>query len=204
MPVKRKIPYTFGTFFITFTCKNWLPLIEITNGYDIVYKWFDIMKKNRHFINAFAIMPNHLHALITFIDSPILINTEIGNGKRFMAYEIVKRLKMTKNSTLLDYLQDSVESSRKAMNKQHDVWRYSFDWKYCECDFFKYQKLDYIHANPCQGKWRLAKTPEQYVHCSANYYSTGIQGIYPVDHIDSMKDIILTHQLTPRHPSEFE
>ena len=38
-------------------------------------------------------MPNHLHALIVFRDMSKSINTIIGNGKRFMAYEIIKRLK---------------------------------------------------------------------------------------------------------------
>jgi hypothetical protein len=36
-------------------------------------------------------MPNHLHALIDFGVSERNINTIVSNGKRFMAYEIVKR-----------------------------------------------------------------------------------------------------------------
>jgi len=37
-------------------------------------------------------MPNHLHALIDFGVSEKNINTMVSNGKRFIAYEIVKRL----------------------------------------------------------------------------------------------------------------
>lgn len=44
MPVKQIIPNDKGTFFITFTCFNWMPLIEKVNGYDIVYSWFHITK----------------------------------------------------------------------------------------------------------------------------------------------------------------
>ncbi|MBI5856471.1 MAG: hypothetical protein HZB42_02375 [Sphingobacteriales bacterium] len=40
MPVRRDIPYNRGLFFITFTCHKWLPLIEQTNSYDLVYNWF--------------------------------------------------------------------------------------------------------------------------------------------------------------------
>jgi len=36
MPIKTKTPTDNGHFFITFTCFNWLPLIETTNGYDLV------------------------------------------------------------------------------------------------------------------------------------------------------------------------
>ena len=42
MPVKQTIPYNYGIYSITFTCYNWLQLIDIVNGYDIVYRWFDL------------------------------------------------------------------------------------------------------------------------------------------------------------------
>ena len=58
MPVKRKIPYPDGIFFITFTCYNWLPLIDIINGYDLVYKWFDYLKEHGDYIVGYQIMPN--------------------------------------------------------------------------------------------------------------------------------------------------
>jgi hypothetical protein len=34
MPILQTIPYDDRTFFITFTCVDWLPLIDKTNGYD--------------------------------------------------------------------------------------------------------------------------------------------------------------------------
>ena len=92
MPVKKTIPYNSGMFFITFTCHQWLSLIGLTQGYNILYNWFDHLKKKGHFINGYVIMPNHVHALISFIDIKQSINTILGNGKRFMAYEIIKRL----------------------------------------------------------------------------------------------------------------
>jgi len=92
MPVKRKITEPDGVYFITLTWHQWLPLIEKTNGYDLVYNWFDHLKTKGHFINGYVIMPNHLHALIAFRNTSQSINTIVGNGKRFMAYEIIKRL----------------------------------------------------------------------------------------------------------------
>jgi hypothetical protein len=44
------------------------------------------------------------------------------------------------------------------------------------------QKLNYIHNNPCKGKWNLANNIVEYVHSSAKYYLTGEQGIYAVTH----------------------
>ncbi len=32
------------------------------------------------------------------------------------------------------------------------------------------QKLDYIHQNPAQEKWKLAELPEDYYYSSARFY----------------------------------
>ncbi len=84
MPVKQTIPYTYGTFFITFTCHQWLPLIDNVKGYELIYNWFDHLKSKGHYINGYVIMPNHIHVIISFIETGQSINTIIGNGKRFM------------------------------------------------------------------------------------------------------------------------
>jgi REP element-mobilizing transposase RayT len=129
-----------------------MPLVDKVNGYDIVYKWFDYLKAQGHFINAFvpiAIgMPNHVHAVISFIETEQNINSIIGNGKRFMAYDIVKRLKENNEIELLNLLANAVERKRKANSKKYEVWKLSFDWKHCSSDKFIQQKIDYIPARP--------------------------------------------------------
>ncbi|MCZ2458983.1 MAG: hypothetical protein LC128_05090 [Chitinophagales bacterium] len=93
MPVKRKITEPDGVYFITFTCHQWKPLTELTGGYDLVCNWFDHLKIKGHYIAGYVIMPNHIHALIAFSNTGQSINTIIGNGKRFIAYEIINRVK---------------------------------------------------------------------------------------------------------------
>ena len=189
MPVKQTIPYNSGIFFITFTCHQWLPLIDKTNGYDIVYNWFDHLKSKGHYINGFVIMPNHVHALISFIDTKQSINTIIGNGKRFMAYEIIERLKTNNEILLLEQLASNVEAVRKQNKKRHEVWELSFDWKDCRSNQFIYQKLDYMHRNPMVKKWTLCNNPLEYMHSSAKFYITGEQGFYPVTNFMEMEDV---------------
>ena len=46
-------------------------------------------------------MANHLHALIAFSNSGKSINKITDNGKRFLAYEIVKRLVQKGNYIIL-------------------------------------------------------------------------------------------------------
>ena len=172
-----------------------MPLIDKVDGYNIVYKWFDYLKSQGHFINAFVIMPNHVHAVISFIETGQSINNIIGNGKRFMAYDIIKTLKENNECELLNLLSDAVETKRKANNKKHEVWELSFDWKHCSSDQFVQQKIDYIHINPCKGKWNLSTLPEQYKHSSAKYYLTGIQGFYKVDNVAEMNDKVFMHKV---------
>jgi len=101
MVVKTAIEQTEGIYFITFTCQHWLPLFEITKGYDAVYKWFDYLKTKGHLVKGYVIMPNHLHVLIDFGISTKSINTIVSNGKRFMAYKIVERLKKQNEAEVL-------------------------------------------------------------------------------------------------------
>ncbi len=105
MAVKLKHSDTYSTYFITFTCIEWLPLFEVTNTYDIVYNWFDIIKKNYDAdVMAYVIMPNHLHVILHFQKEGFDLNKIIGNGKRFIAYEIINRLENTGKTELLSHL----------------------------------------------------------------------------------------------------
>ncbi len=192
MPVKRQITELEGVYFITFTCYQWKPLIEITNGYDFVYDWFDHLKSRGHYIAGYVIMPNHVHALIAFRNTRQSINTIVGNGKRFIAYEIIEKLKKQNEEKLLHQLYLSVQAKDKERNKKHEVWEDSFDWKECRTNEYMVQKLNYMHHNPCKGKWNLAAAPVDYEHSSAKYYITGGQGIYEVLNYCELADINLT------------
>jgi REP element-mobilizing transposase RayT len=131
MPVKQAIPYNEGVFFITFTCHKWMPLIALTNSHDLVYKWFDYLKSKGHYISGYVIMPNHVHALLGFRNCDKSINKIIGDGKRFMAYDIIKRLEIANEIALLLQLSTVVEVKDKLRGKKHEVWEDSFDWKEC-------------------------------------------------------------------------
>lgn len=189
MSVRNKIEVQDGVFFITFTCAHWLPLFEMTGGYHAVYRWFDHLKSKGHHIAGYVIMPSHVHALIGFSKTGKTINTIMANGKRFMAYELVKLLRSQAKHDILAQLSLWVNATDAMRNKQHEVFEPSFDRKECFRIPFMQQKADYIHQNPC--KEGLARIPEEYVHSSARYYFTGVQGIYPVITFMELQDINL-------------
>lgn len=197
MSVRKKIDETEGIYFVTFTCYRWLPLIDIVNGYDIVYQQFDYLKRCGHYIIGYVILPNHVHAIIAFRNVGKIINKIIGNMKRFMAYEVVERLKGQGKRHLLSELAAGVNATDRKRGKLHEIFEASFDCKQINSDKFMDQKLFYMHTNPCRGKWRLVVHPDDYIHSSSKYYSTGEQGIYEVLHYMELEDIDLTVPLLP-------
>ncbi len=159
-----------GAYFCSFTCLQWLPLIEITNLYDNIYQWLNLLVKAGHQVTGFVIMPNHLHLLLHVNASETTVNKILGNGKRFMAYEIVKRLKAIDRMDLLKILSENVSAEERARKKKHRVFEPSSDIKLCYTEKFVIQKLEYMHANPISGKWNLAPSTVDYFHSSAAYY----------------------------------
>ena len=128
-------------YFVTFTCYKWLSLIQETNTYDGVYKWFDSLYSHNIYVTGYVIMPNHVHALLYFPEMPKSLNTVIGNAKRFLAYEIVKRLEEMKANSLLDTLHAGVKKRERKKGQIHKVFEDSFDAKECHSTKFILQNL---------------------------------------------------------------
>jgi REP element-mobilizing transposase RayT len=171
MAIRTKHPIIDNTWFVTFTCYNWMLLFEATQGYDLVYNWLRLMSE-KHDIKTFAfvIMPNHVHLLLYLPDAKINLNTIIGNAKRFMAYGFIQRLNSNNDHRLLNTLALACSEKEKAKGQQHKAFEPSFDAKPVYSTEFLNQKLDYIHHNPVNGKWRLADEFTDYLHSSAGFY----------------------------------
>ena len=113
MSVRKEISGTSGLYFITFTCCKWLPLFELVNAYDEMYKQFDILKSEGHCIVGYVIMPNHVHALIAFKKMGKSVNQRIGTMKRFLAYQLIERLKKANETGVLQMLYTAVNNTEK-------------------------------------------------------------------------------------------
>lgn len=190
MSVRKAISQPDGVFFITFTCAGWLPLFQLTCGFDVVYKWFDYLKGQGHYVVGYVIMPNHVHAIIGFRNTGRSINSIVSNGKRFMAYDLVNRLREQHDLNTLNLLNQKLSATEVKQGKLHGVFETSFDWKECRTTDFIIQKLQYIHWNPCKKKFVLQ--PENYKHSSAKYYITGEHGVYIITSYLELQDVDLT------------
>lgn len=175
MAIRYKHSDEYSTYFCTFTCCNWINLLEITNTYNSVYNWFKVLKDTYQCdVLAYVIMPNHLHCILYFKDHGFQLNKIISNGKRFIAYEIIKTLEENNETDLLKTLADLVTEREKKKGQLHKVFKDSFDAKPIYSDKFMTQKLNYIHHNPVSGKWNLVNDFTDYEHSSASFYETGL------------------------------
>ena len=174
MAIKLKHSCEYSTYFITFTCWNWINLFDITEGYDLVYKWFTYLReKKKGEVLAYVIMPNHIHAILYFENEKFDLNKIVGNGKRFIAYEFIKRLEAKNDYVLLETLSNAVSAREKKKGQLHKCFEESFDAKAIFSDKFLQQKINYIHYNPVKGKWNLAEDYIEYEHSSASFYELG-------------------------------
>ncbi len=97
-------------------------------------------------------MPNHVHAIIHLHNIETDLNKLIGYGKRFMAYELIKRLKMQGCESILQQLKDALTPAEKSKGQKHKAFEPSFDAKHLNTLDFFYQKLNYIHYNQMRGR----------------------------------------------------
>jgi REP element-mobilizing transposase RayT len=167
-------------YFITFTCFKWLPLFEETKIYDYLPFWFDKIKQQGGLLSGYVIMPNHMHLIIYLKESKRGLNKIIAESKRFLAYEIVRRLKLNSKLDLLARLSSGVQPNEKAKKKKHQVFRLSFDAKPLDEKEVE-TVLDYIHRNPVSGKWNLVEDFTDYLFSSSIYYELGKEAYYQLE-----------------------
>jgi len=114
------------------------------------------------------------------------LNTIISNAKRFMAYEIVNRLKQLNENNILQQLEGSLSEREKKKGQLHKVFKDSFDAKPIYTRQFLLQKIQYIHLNPVRGKWKLVNDWREYEHSSASFYELNKIMHYQPLHYDEL------------------
>ena len=181
-------PNSQSFYFITFTCYQWRPLLEKSLIYDFFPGWISEITKRGVLTCGYVFMPNHIHMLVYVQKNSKGLNHVIGEAKRFLAYEIVSRLKRMKETELLEILATGVQKKEWIKGKKHQVFRLSFDAKEVKGKREINKILDYIHYNPVSGKWNLVIDFIEYEHSSARYYESGEHGKVIINHyLDAME-----------------
>ena len=76
-------------------------------------------------------MPNYVHCILFFPNGNYDLSKIIANGKRFIAYEIVRRLEQKGCNNILMLLKEGVSEKQPRKGQRHKVFDESFGREAC-------------------------------------------------------------------------
>ncbi|GGH02472.1 transposase [Pedobacter zeae] len=159
--IRRKNYIEIGQiYFWTATINKWQKLLEKDEFKHIILSSFEHLSKlNKLDVFAFVIMPNHTHTIW---------RTNELNGKEtvqgsFLKYTAHEFKKLLSPSELINFYTNSI-------NKNYEFWQRDSLAIHLYTPEVAFQKLDYLHNNPCTEHWQLATEPEEYQYSSASFY----------------------------------
>ena len=128
---------------------------------------------------CFVIMPNHIHLIAQFsADDPLA--SVMRDLKQHSADRLIRHLKAEGDQGTLDWLPSK---ARRLERQTHKIWEDGYNAKDVVTEGFLFQKMDYIHNNPCQPHWQISETPADYAWSSARFYLTDQPCIIPMDDV---------------------
>jgi REP element-mobilizing transposase RayT len=156
--------------FFTVTIPEWKHLLKEDEFKDIIINSLLFLKEEKSIVvYGFVIMPNHIHLIWQIQDGFKQENIQM-RFLKFTAQQMKFRLIDTNDSRLSDF---HVNTS----DRQYQFWeRNALSVELWSPKLFM-QKLEYIHNNPLQDKWRLVQYWEDYKYSSARFYETGITSL---------------------------
>ncbi|MGN6605019.1 MAG: transposase [Ginsengibacter sp.] len=158
---------SYHTEFLTATILKWNHLLKQDCYKEIIIDSFDWLATNKKCtINAFVIMPNHIHLLWKISDGLERKDVQ-GAFFSFTAHQFKKQMKKSDPELLESYCANKSD-------RVFQFWKRVPMVKECRTEKFFRQKFNYIHFNPCQAHWNLAAAPEDYKWSSANFYERGL------------------------------
>jgi putative transposase len=164
---RYRIVEDVGLYYVTFTVVEWLPVFIDDTACRIITDSFNYCNKNKHLaINAYVIMPTHLHA--------ILFDMEF-NSER-LKHTLDDMRKFT-GRQLLDHCAghlpkpfSEVFHQHAGEDRQRRFWQATQHPVGIFSDGFWKQKMDYLHHNPCRKG--LVLRPEDWRYSSALFWAT--------------------------------
>jgi len=167
MPNYRRPYITGATYFITqVTYKRYPWLCTDIGRYALRHAFTHVRKKFPFYIDAFILLPEHFHCLLTLPSGDSNFSIRMLLIKRFVTKYYGNQLGLNLN----------ISRSRKK-RREANLWQRRF-WEHLirnEIDFANH--CDYIHYNPV--KHQLCELPQQWSFSSIHRFIK--QEIYPLD-----------------------
>ena len=147
--------------FITVTCLEWKPLLEMERHREIVTQSMRFLSNaGRMRISAFVLMNNHFHLIWQMIGEHRRVDVQ----RDFLKYtsQMILRNLLATGSPLISDLRVN------SRDRKFQVWERNSLSILLTKEKFLFQKLNYIHHNPVRAG--LCENPEDYKYSSAAFY----------------------------------
>jgi putative transposase len=160
------INFDYHAQFFTATILEWKHLLKPDTFKDIIINSLLFLKNEKSIVvYGLVIMPNHIHLIWQIQDGFIKEKVQL-RFLKFTGQQLKFELAKTNPQQLENYRVN-------AKDREYQIWeRNSLSIDLWTEPVFV-QKLDYIHNNPLQEKWKLSTYPEDYKYSSARFYETG-------------------------------
>jgi len=149
-------------YFWTATIREWSYLLW-DNRYKtiIIHSLEYLSEKKMADVFAFVIMPNHIH---------FIWRMNCDNGKERTHHSFLKYTAHEFRKLLM--IEGGLDRySVDATNKSHEFWQRDSLAIPLYSREVAFQKMEYIHNNPCVERWNLAEEPQDYYFSSDRFYS---------------------------------
>ena len=166
-------------YFVTWTVVEWLHLFEKAPYRQIVMYSLDHLRTHKRTqLNAFVIMPSHIHAIL-WPDDGVNLSNVTRDFKRFTSRAISQQAKAQNESAYLSVFKNARLKNRSKESSIYQVWQEGSHAEAIFTEKFARQKLEYIHCNPVRAG--LVETADEWPYSSVRAYSFGEETYPPVD-----------------------
>lgn len=168
-----------GVYFITLPVYNWLKVFFLPQYANIVLDSLTWLRDKKFMkLYAFVLMPNHLHYIIEDLPNHT-INEIVQKLDSFTGHKILELVRQENKIELIDNLK---QNATKDKDRKHRIWNDPLD-KYVLNERMLWQKVEYIHNNPCQKGWYLVDGRADYKYSSACFYDRDEKPIIDIDDV---------------------
>ena len=156
--------------FFTATVLEWKHLLKPNKYKDIIVESLKFLSEDKRIdVFGFTIMPNHFH-LLWKIKAPHKLSDVQRDFLKFTSQQIKKDLEQYHPQVLEKFKVDAVD-------RKYQVWERNPLSIPIYSRVVLEQKLDYIHHNPVQEKWKLVDETVNFKYSTMSFYERG-DGIF--------------------------
>jgi len=163
-----RITEDVGVYFVTFTVIEWMPVFIDETTCKIITDCLNFSVRSKRLgVNAYVIMPNHMHAIVFDLDfDSQRLKRTLDDLRKFTGRQ------------LLDYADGRLSDvfgktfrNNAGQDRQRKFWQSTQHPEGIYTEKFYLQKMNYIHLNPVRKG--LVRLPEDWRFSSAAFWRRG-------------------------------